>query len=192
MHDPLVVAHKVVLPIPVRRWRYLGEKRSCFLRRRRRTNEENLGEPVYPWWRPAGYETRLFSYEIGLYRLATVWHREPRSADSGDVCPHHKRVGDEYVPARAWRWHVHHWRIQVHPYQALRRWLFDRCATCHRPFRDGHSPVTFHSALAAENERLKAKLRERDREARKDERAASIEARWMDRNDSDGAPHGSY
>lgn len=26
--------------------------------------------------------------------------------------------------------HIHHWRIQIHPLQKLRRWLFTRCATC--------------------------------------------------------------
>lgn len=28
------------------------------------------------------------------------------------------------------RWHVWHWKIQVHPWQKLRRWLFTRCGQC--------------------------------------------------------------
>ena len=32
------------------------------------------------------------------------------------------------------RWHVWHWRLQVHPWQMLRRRLFDRCYHCGRRF----------------------------------------------------------
>lgn len=32
------------------------------------------------------------------------------------------------------RWHFWHWQIQVHPWQQLRRRLFDRCAHCGKPF----------------------------------------------------------
>lgn len=40
------------------------------------------------------------------------------------------------------RWHVWHWRIQVHPWQQLRRWLFTRCAHCGKRFAYGGSPVS--------------------------------------------------
>ena len=47
--------------------------------------------------------------------------------------------------ARPWyrhpRWHVWHWRIQVHPWQKLRRRLFDRCASCGKPFGWNESPI---------------------------------------------------
>lgn len=37
-------------------------------------------------------------------------------------------------PRRPWwrhpRWHIRHWRIQVHPLQRVRHWLFDRCEKC--------------------------------------------------------------
>jgi hypothetical protein len=39
------------------------------------------------------------------------------------------------------RWHIWHWRLQIHPWQALRRRLFDRCEHCGEPFRR-ESPVT--------------------------------------------------
>lgn len=41
------------------------------------------------------------------------------------------------------RWHLWHWRFQVHPWQALRRWLFSRCAGCGKRFPYGYSPVSF-------------------------------------------------
>lgn len=37
------------------------------------------------------------------------------------------------------RWHIHHWRIQVHPFQDLWRWLFVRCDACGKRFPWGES-----------------------------------------------------
>lgn len=40
------------------------------------------------------------------------------------------------------RWHVHHWRIQVHPWQQLRRRFWDRCCKCgKRGFPKGVSAI---------------------------------------------------
>lgn len=131
MHDPLVVAHELVLPIPRKKWRtHPGEPRWSF-GRRRRTNAENLGEPVYPWWRPAGWRMTVAGRHVGLYRLATIWHAEPGGRDSGQVCKHWANGR----PLRAWRWHVHHWKVQIHFMQGLRARFFDRCALCGRKGR---------------------------------------------------------
>lgn len=40
------------------------------------------------------------------------------------------------------RWHIHHWRIQIHFVNQLKRWLFSRCAGCGRRFTWGYSPTT--------------------------------------------------
>ena len=40
------------------------------------------------------------------------------------------------------RWHVWHWRIQVHPTQNFKRWAFSRCAECGGRFTWGYSPVS--------------------------------------------------
>jgi len=111
----------------------------------RRSNPENIGEPVYPWWRPKGYECVLAGYEIGLYQLAAIWHNEPRGADSGTHCKHYETAADGRITRslNGWRWHVHHWSVQVHPWQILRRWLFDRCGVCGFRFPWNYSPVTF-------------------------------------------------
>jgi len=49
------------------------------------------------------------------------------------------------------RWHIHHWSFQIHPLQALRRFLFERCASCGKGYPYGYSPIgtwggdeTFH------------------------------------------------
>lgn len=42
------------------------------------------------------------------------------------------------------RWHVWHWRLQIHWWQTFRRWAFSRCAGCGKRFAWGYSP-TSHS-----------------------------------------------
>lgn len=38
------------------------------------------------------------------------------------------------------KWHVHHWKLQIHPTQQLRRFLFDRCNICKKGFKYGEAP----------------------------------------------------
>ena len=40
------------------------------------------------------------------------------------------------------RWHVHHWRIQVHGVQAFKRWAFSRCEGCGKRFPWGYAPTS--------------------------------------------------
>jgi hypothetical protein len=104
MHDPLVVAFEIPRPWP---------KTS-----RPRTID---GTPVKP-----------FRYWPSL---VTVWHREPGGHDSGDVCKHYRRYQDssgewQTKVTNGWKWHAHHWKIQVPPLQELRRRLLTRCVWC--------------------------------------------------------------
>lgn len=115
MHDPLVVAFEIRRPWPRR------EKHPL-------TRHTGRWEIQGAFWTLAG---------LHLYwpSLITVWHVEPRGHDSGTVCPHFRRYRDEDAEwqtkvLHGWRWHVHHWRIQVHPLQELRRRLLTRCAWC--------------------------------------------------------------
>lgn len=134
MHDPMVVAWEIPSPIPHRkRWRdahYSG--RRWGFTRMRRTNAECLGEPVYRWWRPAGWTFAVAGRVFGLGRLATIWHVEPKGRDSGEVCKHWRTKGGEHVVDGRWRWHVWHWHLQIPFLQGWRARLFDRCAECGR------------------------------------------------------------
>ncbi len=40
------------------------------------------------------------------------------------------------------KWHVWHWKLQIHPTQALRRWLLSRCCICRKGFAYGESPCS--------------------------------------------------
>lgn len=39
------------------------------------------------------------------------------------------------------RWHVWHWRIQIHPLQKLKQWIFDRCCVCKKGFKYRESRI---------------------------------------------------
>lgn len=40
------------------------------------------------------------------------------------------------------KWHVWHWRLQIHPLQNFKRWAFSRCCVCGGRFGWGESPVS--------------------------------------------------
>lgn len=142
MHDPLVVAFQVRRPWP-RREKYgatkPGQPRWC-IRYRHDTCHDDCthgDRSVFPWWRPSSYRAFWTLAGQGWYwpPIVTIWHVEPGGHDSGEVCKHWRRVrnldgtwGSSY--SHGWKWHVHHWRIQMHPAQALRRWALTRCEWC--------------------------------------------------------------
>jgi hypothetical protein len=40
------------------------------------------------------------------------------------------------------RWHVWHWKVQIHALQNLKRWLFSRCSKCGKGFKWGYAPTS--------------------------------------------------
>ena len=134
MHDPMTVAFSIRRPWPGRprpvksgpRWRFRFHHR--------------------PWWDPSDWYShwRIAGREVYFPSLLTVWHVEPGGADSGDVCPQYVRWQDEGGKwhgkgLNGWKWHVHHWRLQVHPLQYWRRRLLTRCEECGRKGSPNHS-----------------------------------------------------
>lgn len=136
MHDPSVVVFDVHVPIPRRdRWRDAreGEKRWT-PGRFRRTNPENLGQPVYPWFHLSGWHPQIAGRAFSWVTFATVWHEEPNGADSGTVC---KGMGGTELTWHnvKWAWkHRKHLNIQIRPYLRVKHWVFDRCEDCGRRF----------------------------------------------------------
>jgi hypothetical protein len=41
------------------------------------------------------------------------------------------------------KWHVRHWRVQIRPVQAFKRWAFSRCCHCGRGFRWGEGVIGY-------------------------------------------------
>lgn len=129
MHDPLVVAFEIRRPWPERA-RHLDR--------------------IPGGWRVGRCGVRIAGRAFIFPAVVTVWHREPGGHDSGEVCKHHSRYQDadgkwQWKFHQAWRFHVHHWRIQVHPLQTLRRRLLTRCTWCGGRDRKGDPVNMSHS-----------------------------------------------
>ncbi|MFB6776477.1 hypothetical protein ACFCX0_03390 [Streptomyces sp. NPDC056352] len=140
MHDPLVVAFEIRRPWPQRsplpsaghastRWRIrLHHDCGTWC-----ANDPPHREGAFPWWRPSSYSafSRLNGRDYYWPPLVIVWHREPGGRDSLSVCGKRVQRSDgTWKFSRGWRWHTHHWRIQLPPVQHLRRRLLTRCAWC--------------------------------------------------------------
>ena len=128
MHDPMVVAFEIRRPWPKRSKPDPKPGQSRWEWRRHG-----------PWWRPGSWSPFVTAFGRRWYfpGVITVWHVEPKGHDSGSICKHHDRWQDEdgkwhSKTRNGWRWHVHHWHIQVSPLQRIRKRLFDRCAECGR------------------------------------------------------------
>lgn len=126
MHDPSFLAFTIPAPwLRVDTWRYPTAP-HWGVKVVRRTNTENLGERVYAWWKPKGYETWVASRRLRFCTLVDVWHDEPGGRDSGTVCKdwHHRNV----------RWairHRKHLRWKLIPWFRI-KCRFQRCDECHR------------------------------------------------------------
>jgi hypothetical protein len=159
MHDPLVVAFEIRRPWPRRershdsirphtdrvfpRWRFKLHHDCAACDEQERA--EHAGKRYFPWWKPSSWTPFWTVAGRGYYwpPLIVVWHREPRGHDSGEICKHLIRWQDEHGKWQSkilhgWRFHVHHWRIQVRPLQELRRRLLTRCAGCGGRHKRGH------------------------------------------------------
>lgn len=140
MHDPLVVAFEIRRPWPQRsplpaagrpstRWR---------IRLHHDCGTWCVDDPAhrggaFPWWRSSSYSAfwRLNGRDYYFPSMVTVWHREPGGRDALSGCGKRvQRSNGTWGFSRGWRWHIHHWKIQVPPFQHLRRHLLTRCSWC--------------------------------------------------------------
>lgn len=68
------------------------------------------------YWREEHAMDLFVSLARGISRLKRPWYKHPR-------------------------WHIHHWQIQIHAMQTLKRWLFSRCSVCGKGFAWGYAPI---------------------------------------------------
>ena len=119
MHDPLSVAFEIRRPWPkAETWKTEQAARTGIR------------------WKIGGAFWVLAGRGLYFPSLVTVWHRDPSGYDS-TTCP--------IYPGNAWRLHVHHWRVQIHPLQHLRRRLLTRCTWCSGQDRKGDRVNISHS-----------------------------------------------
>lgn len=153
MHDPMVVAFSIRRPWPRRSGPPLkaGEPKWHWAIHRKHGSDYE-GRNPRQWWVPGAWSCFFNAFGRRWYfpSVITIWHVEPGGHDSGEICRHSYRWQDSRgkwhsKPLRAWRWHVHHWKVQVVPLQALHRWLFQRCAWCGGPSRKKNPVNVSHS-----------------------------------------------
>lgn len=140
--DALALTLMVANELEKRRyWNGQGGKRgacnsfwSRVLRPRRSVTEEAVSLALNPLDNLSSVETAESAVRLiaaALNRRFRPWWRHPR-------------------------WHVHHWKLQIHPWQRFKRWAFARCSGCRKGFRWGESvwgyggPEIYH-ATCSEN-----------------------------------------
>lgn len=139
MHDPYTVAFEIRRPWPQR---------------------SSLGRPPSSSWIPRGlvhFKPRFRTSPFLEWRgrafyfpsLITIWHVDPNNDDGRCRRKWAETRKQPGLHGWLWRrlprpysWHIHHWSIQVRPIQALRRWLFTRCAECGQRFPYGYAPIS--------------------------------------------------
>lgn len=87
-----------------------------------------------------------------FYPNVKLYGREPHKIGENGEHVDRGVIGQVELAWYAWRrhhgfrwhprWHVHHWRLQIHPAQELKRFLFSRCADCGGRFKWGESGWT--------------------------------------------------
>jgi hypothetical protein len=142
VHDPDVVAHVIVRPWPQRSAFPATGSRGDSRRWSIRLHHDHVPgcaaggctkRQPFPWWRPRSYSRfwRLAGRDLYWPPLVTIWHREPGGRDALTECQRRvQRADGTWRYAGHWRWHVRHFRYQLHPYQNARRALLTRCAWC--------------------------------------------------------------
>jgi hypothetical protein len=73
--------------------------------------------------------------------VMTIWHVDPETDGTDDSCRWFKEGRPWYKHPR---WHIHHWKIQIHFIQNLKRWAWSRCAKCGGRFKWGYAPISTH------------------------------------------------
>lgn len=150
MHDPYTVAFEMRYPWRARRYRqatsaFLRTYHDPFITIWHKDPERGGDEDSCDWfWRhfnarqAAALDDLVTNPDDNIQSWFSGSYAETDTDEMRRfvrvVAAHTRRV----ILRRPWwdtpRWHLWHWRLQVHPAQRLWRWLFDRCATCGKRF----------------------------------------------------------
>ncbi len=148
MHDPLTVAFDINYPWKQKPSQFWPKGyRSTFITIWHKDPCSDGSDDSCDWW---GHKKKKLAPKVEKLGEA-IWHLES-ILDNRPFFPDHEahlrfqpvkkafralRVRSPWrVPVR---WHVWHWRIQVHPFQAFMRWVFARCSKCGGRFKYGES-----------------------------------------------------
>lgn len=149
MHDPLTVALEIKRPWPIPRKEQLLATHKYYppiITIWHVDPEKDGSDDSCDWF---GHKKKLSPEEREvfdcLWNLETILDNKPHFPDSREhkefqplkqaIWKLKKRKGWRIHP----RWHVWHWRIQIHPIQEFKRWAFSRCSKCGGRFKWGES-----------------------------------------------------
>jgi len=150
MHDPMVVAFEIRRPWPrVKKQSYTTDRwkfrlyHNCGIW----CEDQEPHEPgPFPWWKPSSWSSSwlIAGRDCHFPEMITIWHVEPDDQDALTVCSRRIRENGKWRYTKGWKWHVHHWHIQVGPLQMLRRYLLTRCSGCGGKSRRGNPVNVAH------------------------------------------------
>lgn len=150
MHDPMTVAFTVKYP-----WHWWAKSYKTPLATIWHCDPERGGDDdSCDWFNRGKAEDRANPLRLAvseaIWGMETLLDNRPHYPDS----PEHRRFQPLKAairalmapPRRSWwrhpRWHVWHWKIQLHPWQDLKRRFWDKCCRCgRRGFRPGESAI---------------------------------------------------
>lgn len=152
MHDPMTVAFTIPYPWFRRSELFPEGYHDPFITIWHVDPERDGSDDSCDW---PGYKRPLNARERAV--AEAVWDME-HILDNRPFYPNHEahREFQKLKAAiRAWRrrskwrvpvrWHVHHWKFQIHPLQSFKRWAFSRCKWCAKGFAFGDTNVIGYS-----------------------------------------------
>lgn len=79
------------------------------------------------------FDTITRKFEIGCREPHTPRRRQQRIENMAS-CIYAWILRKERPWYKHPRWHIHHWSVQIHFWQTIKRWLFERCSICKKGF----------------------------------------------------------
>ena len=150
MFDPLTVAIEIKYPWSGRKSEWFPNGyRSPFITIWHKDPCTDGSDDSCDWF---GGKRKLNPREKALLRA--IYDMEPILDNRPFYPDHPAHLRFQEVQKAKWEWlkrprlrwrpryHFWHWRIQIHPLQQLKRWLFTRCSQCGGRFKWGESCVS--------------------------------------------------
>lgn len=151
MHDPMTVAFDIKSPFRGKpsQWSPKGYRETWITIWHVDPEADGTEDSCdwFGWKRPLSPEERaIFD---ALYNLETILDNRPFFPDH-EAHARFQPLKDsirQLCKRKGWRihprWHIWHWKIQIHPLQQLKRMLFSRCCKCGGWFKYGESCIGY-------------------------------------------------
>lgn len=151
MHDPMTVAHEIRRPWPDKKskldpnWKYYPSLVTIW-----HVDPETDGTDDSCDWFYSDFTKEERAAALALitneFDNLNLYFRDMDPRDKEWVMLAQWRMARQFYKPRPWykhpRWHIHHWKLQWHFGQALKRYLFSRCSRCGKRFPWNYAPMS--------------------------------------------------